>query len=602
MAFLTTLRETFGVLPAVIKTTKNLSMPATHRASLGLAVEQRAHREADNSAIVFEGRELNWGEFNALANRYAYALRRHGVKKGRVVSVMMENRPEFLALLVGLNKLGAVAALLNVHLTGKSLAHCIDVAESDKVVVGQECEDAIEPLCGASALEPGRDYLWLADGDADSAPDWALDLTALSKKAKADNPSSTEQNSFGDPAFYLYTSGTTGFPKAAIMSNRRFMIGAQSSAALGLQCNRFDRIYLCLPLYHATGFMLGFGAACVSGASVFLRRRFSASHFLQEVREHDVTCFVYIGELCRYLLHQPAHKDDWNTPLRKVLGNGLRPDVWMDFKKRFGISRVMEFYGSSEGNVAFMNVFNKDCTVGTTSVEVALVRYDVDEDEILRNAKGFCEQVDDGEPGLLLGKITPKTVFEGYTDAEATESKILRNVFKDGDAWFNTGDMLKTVAVGFALGKKHYQFVDRVGDTFRWKSENVSTNEVGELLNAYPQCALCNVYGVAVPGADGRAGMAAVALREGETTLDTLRFSRHVNEQLPKYAQPVFVRLLTTMDTTGTHKLLKTELRKQAYDLSVVSDPIYVLKPGASEYELLDRDFAELIKRGEAGY
>lgn len=602
MALLSTLRETLSLLPALVKTNKSLGLPGTHQSCLGLEVERRAHRLADNSAMVFEGRELTWGEFNRLANRYAHALRRQGVKKGRVVSVMMENRPEFLALIVGLNKLGAVAALLNTNLTGKPLAHCIDVAKSHKVVVGHECSHAVEPLCGASALEPGRDFLWLADLEGESAPDWAMDLTALASKAPVENPSSTEQNTFADPAFYIYTSGTTGLPKAAIMSNRRFMLGAQTSAIVGLKCHRFDRLYLCLPLYHATGLMLGFGAACISGASVFLRRRFSASNFLREVREHDVTCFIYIGELCRYLLHQREQSDDWNTSLTKALGNGLRPDVWMEFKKRFGISRVIEFYGASESNIAFMNVFNKDCTVGTTSMEVALVRYSVDDDEIIRNASGLCEAVSKGEPGLLLGKITEKTAFEGYTDAQATESKILRNVFKEGDAWFNTGDMLKTVPVGFALGKAHYQFVDRVGDTFRWKSENVSTNEVGELLNAHPQFAMCNVYGVEVPGADGRAGMAAVALHESETTLDISRFSQYVVDNLPRYAQPVFVRLLPKMDTTGTFKLVKTDLRKEAYDLSVVSDPVYVLKPGAKEYELLDRDFAEQIKRGEAGY
>jgi citronellyl-CoA synthetase len=363
-----------------------------------------------------------------------------------------------------------------------------------------------------------------------------------------------------------------------------------------------DCIYLCLPLYHGTGLFLGVGAAFCTGATMFIRRKFSASNFLSEIREHGATCFIYIGELCRYLLNTPGRPDDYKNPLATVMGNGLRPDVWHEFKERFGIGRVAEFYGSSEGNVGFVNLLNKDCTVGTTTLPVALVKYDVDRDEILRDSKGHCIKVADGEPGLLLGKITRQTAFEGYTSKEATEKKILRNVFKRGDAWFNTGDLMKTVDVGFALGLPHYQFVDRVGDTFRWKSENVSTNEVGEIINSHPQVAICNVYGVEVPHADGRAGMAALALAEGVRELDLAGFSAHVNDLLPSYARPVFLRIQRELDTTGTFKMVKGDLRKQGYDLEQVNDPLLVMKPGATRYEPLDADFAEKIRAGKAGF
>jgi citronellyl-CoA synthetase len=285
-----------------------------------------------------------------------------------------------------------------------------------------------------------------------------------------------------------------------------------------------------------------------------------------------------------------------------MMGNGLRPDVWHEFKERFGVRRVSEFYGSSEGNVGFVNFLNKDCTVGSTTLPVALVKYDVDADEIVRDSKGRCIKVAPGEPGLLLGKITPTTVFEGYTNKEATEKKILRNAFKQGDAWFNTGDLMKTVDVGFALGLPHYQFVDRVGDTFRWKSENVSTNEVGEIINQHPQVLLSNVYGVEIPKADGRAGMAALALAEGVGQLDLDSFSAHVCSQLPAYARPVFLRIQRELDTTGTFKLVKGELRSQGYDLAKVQDPLYVMKPGSSRYEPLDAAFAARILAGSAGY
>ena len=335
---------------------------------------------------------------------------------------------------------------------------------------------------------------------------------------------------------------------------------------------------------------------------MFIRRKFSASNFLPEVREHGVTCFIYIGELCRYLLNTPEGEADYKNPLGTIMGNGLRPDIWKAFKERFGIQRVSEFYGSSEGNVGFLNLLNKDCTVGATTLPVALVKYDVDRDEILRDSKGHCIKVAAGEPGLLLGKITANTVFEGYTSKEATEQKVLRDVFKRGDAWFNTGDLMKTIDVGFAMGIPHYQFVDRVGDTFRWKSENVSTNEVGEILNAHPQIRFCNVYGVEIPGADGRAGMAALALADGVRELDLDSFSAHVNTQLPSYARPVFLRIQRELDTTGTFKLVKGELRKQAYDPDLVTDELFVMKPGSGKYVPLDRDFADQLRAGEGGY
>jgi len=306
--------------------------------------------------------------------------------------------------------------------------------------------------------------------------------------------------------------------------------------------------------------------------------------------------------LCRYLLNAPQQAGDSDNPLTTMMGNGLRPDVWHEFKQRFGIHRVAEFYGASEGNIGFVNLLNKDCTVGTTSLGPALVKYDVDADKIVRDRRGRCIKVARGEPGLLLGKITKLTEFEGYTDAEATEKKILRNVFKTGDAWFNTGDLMKTVDVGFAMGMPHYQFIDRVGDTFRRKSENVSTNEVGEIINSHPQVAFCNVYGVEVPRADGRAGMAAVVLAEDVVEPDLDSFSNYINAQLPSYSRPVFIRILPEMDTTGTFKMVKGDLRKQAYDLELVDAALFIMKPGASVYERLTTELAATIRAGEAGF
>ena len=576
--------------------------PLSARDCFAARVESTADKYPEHTAVIFEGRQLSWREFNEEANRYAGALRGMGLKRGDTVSMMLENRIEYLAILVALNKLGATAALINTNLTGAPLVHCMSITNSSLIVFGEERLDAIADVRNDPALEAVDSYLFVPDAGELACPDWAVDLAEEAADESCNNPPETAQMTLGDTALYVFTSGTTGLPKAAVLSNRRFLLTAVSSYKAGLRCDANDCIYLCLPLYHGTGLFLGVGAAFCTGATMFIRRKFSASNFLPEVREYGATCFVYIGELCRYLLNTPRQADDYKNPLATMMGNGLRPDVWHEFKERFGINRVSEFYGSSEGNVAFLNFLNKDCTVGATTLPIALVRYDVDADEILRDGKGHCIKVAPGEPGLLLGKITPMTVFEGYTNKEATEKKILRNVFKHGDAWFNTGDLLKTVDVGFAMGLPHYQFVDRVGDTFRWKSENVSTNEVGEIINGHPQIAFCNVYGVEVPGADGRAGMAALALSDGVKALDLDSFSAHVCKNLPAYARPVFLRIQRELDTTGTFKLVKGELRKQAYDLTQVQDDMYVMKPGSSRYEPLDADFAAKIRAGEAGF
>jgi len=442
----------------------------------------------------------------------------------------------------------------------------------------------------------------MPDTGQSPAPNWCRDLLAESTDAAAVDPGVTDEITLGENCLYIYTSGTTGLPKAAVMSNRRFLQSAALSHKALYRATEQDRFYVCLPLYHATGLMIGVGAAFSSGASAFIRRKFSASNFLPEVREHNTNLLIYIGELCRYLMNTPEKPDDSDNPLHTMTGNGMRPDIWIPFKERFGIKRVSEFYGASEGNVAFANLLNKDCTVGMTSARVALVKYDVDADEIVKSDDGRCIEVTPGEPGLLLGHINEQAVFEGYTDPEATEKKILRNVLEEGDAWFNSGDLMRVVDVGYTLGYDHYQFVDRVGDTFRWKSENVSTNEVGEILNTFDDIKFCNVYGVEVPGADGRAGMAAVTLADGISELDLEALSQHVVNSLPVYARPVFIRLQPDIDVTGTFKMVKGDLKKQGYDLDQVQDPIYVLKPHSDRYEPLDAEFAAMIARGEAGY
>ena len=602
--------STLADVPTLLALKKGLApRPVTDKDSLAAAVERNAASLAGHTAIVWtvsgEVRSITWADFNALANRYAAALKAAGLERGDVASVMMTNRVEFLALLIAANKLGVTAGLINTNLRQRPLSHCITVTESKKCIFGAEVQAAIQEVKDELPLNEGEDYLVVPDADDAEAPapaNWAVDLAAASADAPAENPPETADTTLGETAMYIFTSGTTGLPKAALLSNRRLLASTTLAGKAGLRCTPADRLYICLPLYHGTGLMIGAGAAFATGASMFLRRRFSASAFLPEVREHNCSCFIYVGELCRYLGNTPEQPDDHDSPLTTMMGNGLRPDVWPGFKKRFGIKRITEFYGASEGNVAFANILNKDSTIGMTASKVALVRYDVDADEIIRDADGRCVLADQGEPGLLLGHINPHAAFEGYTDKEATEKKIVRDALEPGDAWFNTGDLIREIDVGFSLGYAHYQFVDRTGDTFRWKSENVSTNEVSDILSAFPGIELCNVYGVEVPAADGRAGMAAISLAEGAGELDLAAFAEYVARELPPFARPVFLRLQANMELTGTFKMVKGDLRREGYDIAATEDPIFVMKPGSAAYEPLDADYLATIRAGEAGF
>ena len=597
------IKEFFRVTKEFLKLMPVLAVKPTSNedtVSMATVLEGTVAKYTDRSMIIFEGRELTWGEFNALTNQFAHALMARGVKRGDCVSVMMENRIEMLACTFALQKIGAISSLINFALSGAQLAHCVNISDSCKCLVGEEIYASLDAVRPQLSLND-EDILWVADQRSNPVPQNAEDIVSTLDQYPNTNLADTNSILAGSTAMYIFTSGTTGMPKAAKIPHRRWMAAAHAFGLAGCQAKPGDRFYLCLPLFHGTGLMCGIGSSFYTGASIFLRRRFSASEFWSDVQTYQTTNFIYVGELCRYLLAQPPRPEELNNPLTRVFGNGLRPDIWDEFKQRFGIERVCEFYGSSEGNVSFFNALNKDRTMGLTPATVMLVKYDVDADEMVRDKQGNLLQVAKGETGLLLGEIDDKFKFDGYTNDDATESKILRDVVKPGDAWFNTGDLIREVDVGFALGKAHYQFVDRVGDTFRWRSENVSTNEVGEILNGCDQIEMANVYGVDVPATEGKAGMVSVMLKPGQV-FDVDAFSIFVNANLTHFSQPVFVRVQPEAATTGTFKLLKGDLRKQAFHIDQVTDDLYVLPPRGKQYQKLERDLYESIMDGSAGY
>ncbi len=568
--------------------------------SFGLLLSNNAARWPNEVALICEDESVTWQELNARANHVASDLRSRGISAGDCVALFMQNRIDFVATLAGIVKLGAVAGLINTNLTRAPLAHCINLIESKACIFGEELTEALNEIREELSLQDGEDYLYVADSGANPPPNWAVSLD--SRGANNSNPTETASVRLKDTAFFIFTSGTTGMPKAAVVSHKRIMPAALMSAALLQRIDQNDRMYNCLPLYHGTGLIVGLASAFAVGASSVIKRRLSVSAFWDDIREHGCTSFVYIGEFIRYLLSRPEEPSDRDNPIRTIVGNGLRPDIWSEFKERFAIHRIGEFYAASEGNGGFANLFNKDATVGLPIAPCALIAYDVAEDEIVRSADGFCQHVPEGSPGLLLIQVTGKSEFEGYTNAEATEKKLLRNVFEQGDVWFNSGDLMKTVDVGFAYRQKHYQFVDRIGDTFRWKSENVSTNEVGEIINQHPDIIFSNVYGVQIPGTDGRAGMAAVVFREDLSSPDFESISNHVRGNLPSYAQPIFLRVLKELPTTSTHKLQKNDLREQAFHLDKTGDDLYVMRPREETYSRLDSDYYDQIMSREVAF
>lgn len=395
-------------------------------------------------------------------------------------------------------------------------------------------------------------------------------LGKLAGGKPAGNPPSASAVQARDPAFYIFTSGTTGHPKASVMTHQRWLRALAAFGGLALRLRGDDTLYCPLPLYHNNALTVALSSVVNAGGTLALAPGFSASRFWDDIRQMEATAFIYIGELCRYLLNQPARDTDREHRVRVIAGNGLRPEIWDEFTRRFGIRRVAEFYAASEGNTAFINVFNIPRSTGINPLPLAYVEYDPETGEPLRGPDGRVHRVPSGQPGLLISPVTRLAPFDGYTDPEASEKKLVRNAFKDGDVWFNTGDVMNPQGMG------HASFADRLGDTYRWKGENVATTEVEAALAADRTIEECTVFGVEVPATGGRAGMAAIKLRDG-AGFDGRALADTLYRRLPPYAVPLFVRIVSSLETTTTFKSRKVDLRDQGYGPDV-TDPLYVLR------------------------
>lgn len=556
---------------------------AKSETGLGWAVEKAAKHNPNGMAVLYQDCRISYQEFNRWANQLANYFLSLGFQKGDVVALLMENRPELLVVVAGLAKIGVVSALINTSQSGRVLEHSINLVKPKAAIVGQEMYDVF--VESQQSLElAGNAIYWVADVDTRSdtgcEPQNTQNLMNIIKNAAQYNPVTTNTICGHDGLFFIYTSGTTGLPKAAIFNHARFM-KAYGGFGYTLQLDKNDIIYVTLPLYHATGMVVCWGSALAGYSGIALRRKFSASAFWKDVSEFQATAFGYVGELCRYLLDTPPSSYDRNHQLTKMIGNGLRPNIWMEFKQRFGVKQVMEFYASSEGNIGFSNVFNFDNTMGFSPMPYAVVKYDEVAGEPVRNKQGNMIRVKHNEAGLLIGKITKRTPFDGYTDASKSQSSILNDVFKKGDRYFNTGDLVKNI------GFRHTQFVDRTGDTFRWKGENVSTTEVENIISSLPFVQDAVVYGVEIPDTNGRAGMVAITPLIGEV-IDNVRLNmilNHLKSNLPHYAIPIFVRIRQNTETTATFKYQKHNLKQEAFNPTKVdSDQLFALLPKATQY------------------
>lgn len=554
------------------------------RWNLAKLVARNAEHWGARPALYFLDRIYTWAEVAEQTQRYAGFLRKRGVMPGDVVALLMDNRPEFIFIQTAITQLGAVAALLNTNLSGAPLAHAVRVSKPTLCIAGSEHASKMRDIAPELAQLTVMVQL---EQPSHSSADFESINAAVASAPLFSTPAKTRVKA---GMCFIYTSGTTGLPKAAVITHQRFLLAAHIFGRAVHEATPEDVIYVSLPLYHSNAQWAGWGAACVSGAAVALRRKFSASHFWQDAKHFGATRFVYIGELCRYLLNQPPRPEDRDHQLRIGVGNGLRPDIWEEFTQRFGVESMREFYGSTEGNAPMFNVEGRPGMIGRLWPSQIIVRCDLSTGKIYRDAQGRCEQLSSGT-GLLLGHINPITRFDGYVDDSATSSKVERDVLRKGDAYFNSGDLL-VLHPG-----RWVSFADRVGDTFRWKGENVSTNEVAEVLNKAPGVLESNVYGVLVPGMEGRAGMASLNITQ---EFELGRFAEFIIQELPSYQRPYFIRLQKEMRVTQTLKHQKVGYRDEGYDPARVNgDELYFLD--GDRYIPIDEGVYARLANGELG-
>ncbi|XP_004639065.1 very long-chain acyl-CoA synthetase isoform X2 [Octodon degus] len=560
-------------------------------ATVPRAFQEQARRVPHKIFLRYGDQVLTYAQVDRRSNQVARALHGLGLRQGDCVALFMGNEPAYVWLWLGLAKLGCPMACLNYNIRAKSLLHCFQCCGAKVLLASPELQDAVEEVL-PSLKKDGVSLYYVSRTSSTEGVDSLLDK--VDEVSSDPVPESWRcEVTFSTPALYIYTSGTTGLPKAAMINHNRIWYATGLAMASGFRSD--DVIYTTLPLYHSAALMIGLHGCIVNGATLVLRKKFSASQFWDDCRKYDVTVIQYIGELLRYLCNTPSKPNDRDHKVRVALGNGLRADVWREFVRRFGDIQVYEFYASTEGNVGFLNYPRKIGAVGRVNylqrkvVRYELIKYDVEKDEPVRDENGFCIRVPKGEVGLLICKITQLTPFNGYAGGKSqTEKKKLRDVFKKGDLYFNSGDLLMIDQENFIY------FHDRVGDTFRWKGENVATTEVADIVGLVEFVQEVNVYGVPVPGHEGRIGMASIRMKEN-SEFDGKKLFQHVTDYLPSYARPRFLRVQDTIEITGTFKHQKMTLMEEGFNPTAIQDALYFLDDTAKTYVPMTEDIYNAI-------
>uniref|UniRef100_A0A8B9EZL1 long-chain-fatty-acid--CoA ligase n=1 Tax=Amazona collaria TaxID=241587 RepID=A0A8B9EZL1_9PSIT len=517
-----------------------------------------AEKQPHKPFLIYEGKVHTYRDVDRKSNRVAQVFLHHGaLKKGDTVALLMGNEPDFIHVWFGLAKLGCVVAFLNFNVRSRSLLHCVSSCEPKILVVGADLLGTLEEILPDLQKDIS---VWIMTKDSTfSSVHTLLDkIEAASEDPVPVNRRSA--NNLKSSVLYIFTSGTTGLPKAAVISQMQVLKGAAGLWAFGATAD--DIIYITLPLYHSAASLLGIGGCIELGATCVLKKKFSASQFWSDCQKYNVTVIQYIGELCRYLCSQPV-----------VIGEIICQVVISNMRK-----------------IGQIQVYKLHEDMWTLFFPFDLIKYDFQKDEPIRNKHGWCEKVKKGEAGLLISKVNAKNPFFGYAgNKRHTEKKLLCEVFKKGDLYFNTGDLMVQDHENFLY------FWDRIGDTFRWKGENVATTEVSDVIVMLDFIQEANVYGVSVPG---KAGMASLILKQN-TLLDLEQMYKQVVTYLPSYACPLFLRVQDKMEMTGTFKQQKFRLVDEGFNPATITDPLYFLDNSRKAYVFLTKEVHEMILSGK---
>ncbi|XP_068562211.1 long-chain fatty acid transport protein 2 [Cebidichthys violaceus] len=539
----------------------------------------QAKKNPNKPFIVFENQTLTYRDVDRRSNRFANAFRTEGsLKQGDIVALLMFNEPDFICAWLGLCKLGCEVAFLNVNIKAKSLLHCFHSCGARTLVVGADLVRLVEEVL--PDLKKDHMALWVVDHTSPSEEFSTLldKVEHMSGENLSDLPKVDIMSNF----LFIFTSGTTGLSKAARVGHMKAIVSMAFFHMCGATSD--DVIYITLPLYHMSASLLGIGGCIHLGATCVLKKKFSASQFWKDCVKHNVTVVQYVGELCRYLFNHPPVPEERTHRVRLAAGSGLRSDVWREFVQRFGGIKIREGYGLTEASIGFLNYTDEVGPIGRASyfnklsMPFELLRYDPQTYEPVRTDSGRCIRAPIGEAGILVAPLTAMNQFLGYAGNQVqSEKKLLRGVFKAGDVYFNTGDLLLHDDRDFLY------FRDRIGDTFRWKGENVSTTEVSEVLGLLDFIQEANIYGVTIPGYEGRAGMAAIVLKQ-DLKLDGRKLYNHLVKTLPAYAWPWFLRVQTSLDVTETFKQQKVKLVQEGFNPEVAKDLLYFLDVSQKDY------------------